>query len=460
MTAARQTLRRRLAPLRVRLTLAFASVMAVVLALTAGLIYAQFAADLTQRTDTKLAGHQATILSAPGEPTPASLLTLLGEPLAQVYDAGGAVIASTSRLRDARLLTNHQVGSVREGALVVTVAGQTGDEDGARVRAFRLPGGEVVAVAEDLDLREHALHRLAVLLAIGMLIALFVASLTGYQVAKAALAPVERMRARASEIGAGDPGERLPVPDTYDEVQLLAETINDLLGRLESTLERERRIVGDASHELRTPISILRARVGFALRAEHSRAELLDVLRGVDTDAARLATLADDLLILARADQGALGLRHDPLDVQELLEAAAARSRAIDPSVTARVVMEIEGGAVVLGDQPRLEQLLDNLLHNARTYGATPLTLTARHVAGDDASVVAIDLADSGPGFPPEFVPRAFERFSQADPSHGNRGSGLGLAIVEAIAEAHGGRVHLGETTEGGAVVTVLLRAA
>lgn len=443
MPAKPKSVRRRLAPLRVRLTLAFASVMLVVLALTASLIQAQFARDLTQRTDDELADHQSTVVSLGAGRSPAELVALLSEPLAQVYATDGAVIATTRTLAGQRLATVAQVRAATATAQTAT-APEVASEDGARVRIFIVPGGRVVAVGESLDTREHALARLALLLGVGMAAALLLASLTGYQVAKAALAPVERMRLRASQIGAG---ERLPVPATDDEVQRLAETMNALLQRLEAGLERERRIVGDASHELRTPISILRARVGFALRGDLSAPELIEVLQGVETDAERLASLADDLLVLARADQGALALRLSPLDVQDLLDEAAVRSRAVDPDFEIQTHVEIDGGAVVLGDQARLEQLLDNLVSNARTYGRAPLRLTARHGASDN--LTAIDATDAGAGLPDDFLPRAFERFSQAEPAHGGPGTGLGLAIVAAIAEAHGGSARAATTTHG-----------
>lgn len=458
MPARSMTLRRRLAPLRVRLTLAFASVMLVVLALTAFLIEAQFARDLTARTDDELADRQATVVSLGAGRSPAELVALLSEPLAQVYTADGTLTATTRSLGDAQRLA--ALGDVRRASSAARTytRADVASEDGARVRIFRVPGGRVVAVGENLDTREHALARLALLLGIGMAGALLLASLTGYQVAKAALAPVERMRIRASQLGAADPGARLPVPATDDEVQRLAETMNDLLTRLEAGLQRERRIVGDASHELRTPISILRARVGFALRGTLTAEQLREALEGVETDAERLAALADDLLVLARADQGVLTLRPVPLDVQELLESAAQRSRAVAPDFEIVTAVDIEGGAVILGDGARLEQLFDNLVENARTYGRPPLRITAR--ATDAGSFTAIDLTDAGPGIPADFLPHAFERFSQADPAHGGAGAGLGLAIVAAIASAHGGGVRAAArpgSGDGGTIITVEL---
>ena len=332
-------------------------------------------------------------------------------------------------------------------------------DDGARVRAVALRDrSRVVAIGESLRPREESLHRLAIRLAITLPAALLLASLAGLQVAKAAMRPVERMRARAAAIGASDLHERLPEPATGDELARLAATLNELLGRIEAAMERERRIVGDASHELRTPISVLRTRLEVALRGAGDPAALRDALGAALADAERLSRLAEDLLVLARADQGQLPLRLEPLDVQDVLEQAAARHRApADAAGRALdVAVDVAGGAVVLADPDRVAQALDNLVVNALRYGAGTIGLRARRAPGGIALVVE----DRGAGFPAEFVERAFERFSQADEAGGRAGSGLGLALVEAIARAHGGRAAVGARPGGGAEARLVLPEA
>jgi signal transduction histidine kinase len=444
----------------VQLTLAFASVMAILLAATGVLIYVQFAHDLDRRLDAELIDRGRTVLALQSDgASAAEVVDLTGEALSQVFAADGRVLASTRRVRGSRLLTAGQARRALDGPLLVHAEGVQGD-DGARVRAVALSDrSRVVAIGESLRPREESLHRLAIRLAVTLPAALLLASLAGLQVAKAAMRPVERMRARAAAIGASDLHERLPVPDTGDELARLAATLNELLGRIEGAMERERRIVGDASHELRTPISVLRTRLEVALRGGgDDPAALRDALSAALADAERLSRLADDLLVLARADQGRLPLRREPLDVQEVLERAAQRHRA--PAGAAgralEVHVDVAGGAVVLADPDRVAQALDNLVVNALRYGGGAIELRARRAPGG----VALVVADHGCGFPADFVDRAFERFSQADEGDGRAGSGLGLALVEAIARAHGGRAAVGVRAGGGAEAQLVLPEA
>jgi len=314
-------------------------------------------------------------------------------------------------------------------------------------------------IGESRDERERSLHRLAALLGLTLPGALLLASLAGYQVARGALAPVERMRTRAASIGHGDLSQRLPAPGTRDELDRLAETLNDLLDRLGSALERERRIVGDASHELRTPISVLRTRIDIALRGVQAPAALREALEGARDDATRLGRLADDLLVLARADQGQLRLRLAPLDVQDVLDGAHARHASAFAAAGRELVLRnaIPGGAVLLADADRVAQALDNLVVNALHYGAGAVEIGAR-LRVDTA--VELSVRDHGPGFSAEYVAHAFERFSQADAAHGGPGSGLGLAIVEAIAHAHGGTASVADHADGGGVAAITLPLA
>jgi len=447
-------------PLRVRLTLAFATVIALLLVAAGVLVYDQFRRNLDGLNDAELVERQATVVSlARDEPDGARLLTLAGEPLAQVYAADGRVAATTRPLRGVTLLRPAAAARARRMAAVDTVdLGAVGD-DGARIRAFPVARGRVVVIADDRGPRERSLQRLAVILALVLPGALALSSLAGYQVARAALAPVEAMRNRAALIGDQTLSERLPEPGTDDELDRLARTLNDLLERLAAALERERRIVGDASHELRTPISVLRTRVDVALRAEQTVPALQAALAQTGADARRLGRLADDLLVLARADQGQLTLRLEPLDVQDVLEHTAARHAATAADQLHRIEVhnEIDGGAVVLADPDRLAQALDNLVVNAIRYGEGAIELSARLTRD---GLVAFTVRDHGSGFPIEFVPRAFERFSQADEARGGPGSGLGLALVRALIEAHGGTAGTVNHPQGGAIASVTIPLA
>lgn len=460
MARARRTSLHRPLPLRIRLTLAFASAIAIVLAATGVLIQLEFARDLDSRIDHELIDRGRTLQALQTRTsTPAQLLALSGEALAQIYAPDGRVLASTQAVRGVRLLTVREVRAVQRRPVFV-VARHIDEEEGARVRGVALADGRTVAaIGERRAQRERSLQRLALLLAVTLPAALLLASFIGYQVAGAALRPVERMRARAADIGASDRHERLPAPGTRDELDRLATTLNDLLDRMQLALERERRIVSDASHELRTPIAVLRTRLEVALRgAGDDPIELRAALEGALGDGERLSRLADTLLVLARADQDGLPLRREPLDLQDLLESAAERNR---PAVTAagrelEIHVDVAGGAVVDADADRVAQALDNLVLNAVRYGAG--TIELRGAAADGA--VAFVVRDRGAGFPADFLPHAFERFSQADASHGTAGSGLGLALVDAIARAHGGHAEVANRAGGGASATMVLPAA
>jgi signal transduction histidine kinase len=445
-------------PLRRRLTLAVTSVSALVLAATGGLVYGQFRQGLDERTDTELA-ERADALRALAASVPAGrVLGLSGEPLAQIYGPTGGLLETTGGLRGTRLLDPARARTATM-TVVTAVRPVPRSDDGARVRAIPIAAGQAIAIAEPRDRREQELQQLATLLGIAFPGALLLSALIGYQVAGAALRPVERIRSRAALIGATDLGERLPEPGTRDELDRLTNTLNDLLDRLADALERQRRVVSDASHELRTPISVLRTRIDVALRGEPDPRRHHTALREARTDVQRLARLADDLLVLARADQGRLPLRLEPLDVQDVIEQAAGRHQpeAMAARRALSTAVEISGGAVVLADPDRLAQALDNLLVNALRYGAGAVSLRARPGEGH---TVALVVSDDGSGFPTDLLPRAFERFAQGDQAARDAGSGLGLAIVEAIARGHGGTVGAANDPAGGARVTLRLPLA
>ncbi len=314
--------------------------------------------------------------------------------------------------------------------------------------------GRVVVVGESLEDRDDAVDSLLTQLLLIIPFAVLLSSGIGYLVARAALRPVDDMRGRAAEISADTAERRLPLPRAHDEVYRLGETLNEMLDRLDAGIARERRFVADASHELRTPLATLRTELELAMRRPRSLEELEVALRSAGEEVERLVQLAEDLLVLARADDGRLLLRVEHHDVRGLLDAVAGRndSRA---SAAGRT-LEVEGPneQVVTGDRMRLEQALGNLVDNALRYGEGTVRLEARTENG----LLVLAVGDEGEGFPPEFLPHAFERFSRADVARtGGGGIGLGLAIVDAIARAHGGRAKAANSVAGGAEVTMVL---
>jgi signal transduction histidine kinase len=207
------------------------------------------------------------------------------------------------------------------------------------------------------------------------------------------------------------------------------------------------RLVSEASHELRTPLSALRTEVDLALLGDRDAGELRAALRSAAEEIRRVCRLADDMLMLARADHGRLPLRVRPLQPRALLEAAAARARAAARTRGRRmVVRDLAPDRWLLGDPDRAAQALDNLVANALQYGSGTITLTAR----EDGRLVALHVADQGSGFAADAAARAFQRFSRGRRARGS-GSGLGLSLVAAIAIAHRGAATVSNRPEGGA---------
>jgi len=278
------------------------------------------------------------------------------------------------------------------------------------------------------------------------------AGLGGYGLARAALSPVERLRREVASVSAREPAPGLQVPRTRDEIAALATTMNELLARLQGALARQRALVADASHELRTPFAVLRGELELAGRPGRSREELATAVQRAGDEAARLARITEQLLFLARSDEDRIPPRLERTNIGLLLTRSAehAAGRASAAGVSCQVEAPADLAADV--DPDRIREAIDNLVDNALRFAptGTPIVISAR-VAGPD---LMIEVGDRGPGFPAEFLPHAFERFARPDSgrARSDGGAGLGLAIVSAIARAHGGRATARNRPDGGAV--------
>jgi two-component system, OmpR family, sensor kinase len=440
-------------PIRARLTLAFALAMALVLTATGAFVYLRMKEELESTVDSGLRSRGSDIAGLADQgfaQSGRSPLTERGENLAQVLSARGEVLDGTPRYRSRPLLTPSELRRARRHTIFVERRHVPGVDSPVRLLATPIRTGdrrEVAVVGALLDDRDEALHRLLVLLAIGGPVALLLASLAGYGVAAAALRPVESMRREAEEVSVSEPGRRLPVPPANDEIGRLGATLNEMLARLEAAFERERGFVSDASHELRTPLSILRTELELALRRGRTEEELRAALSSAAEETDRLTQLAEDLLVLARSDQGQLQLRTEEVAAGELLERAGRRYERRAAGAGRSIDVEPDGELRVLADQPRIEQALANLVENALRHGAGDVMLSAEERDG----AVELHVRDQGGGFPDRFLPSAFDRFSRADPARSRGGAGLGLAIVAAIASAHGGEAAARNLPDGGA---------
>jgi signal transduction histidine kinase len=427
-------------PIRIRLTLFFAAAMAIVLAAIGGFVYSRVASDLDRALDKDLRsrGQALTALAQRGGSV---RTTDTADTFADFIGPGRATTD---------LLSPDQLALAAKGARFFNVSRVPGQDDPGRVLALPRPNGTLV-VGATLEHRNDTLTSLKAAFLVGGPIALLLMSLGGYVLARAALRPIESMRRRASEISSTSLHERLPVPPTDDEVSRLGRTLNEMLARLEDGLERERRFVADASHELRTPLATLRAELELALRRSRTTQEFENSIRSAAEETDRLSRIADDLLILARAEQGTLALRPEPTDLVDVVEKVRDRFGARAELEGRALTVEADEAPVARVDRLRIEQALGNLVDNAFEHGLGPITITA----GRHNSSVELHVLDEGPGLPPDFRDHAFKAFTRATPS-GN-GSGLGLAIVETIARAHDGTAGAMVRPDGGADVWIRL---
>jgi signal transduction histidine kinase len=412
-------------PIRWRLALAFALAMAVVLCALGAFLYIRLERSLTDGVDETLELRAAQI-NASGTIGPAG-----DEGVTQLFRADGRLVSS-SPSGEAPLLDADDVGRARLRPFVES-------RDARRLLA-KGHDDEVLVVALSLEDRDDTLHSLlGQLLVVGPL-ALLLASVGGYFLAAAALRPVEAMRREAEAVSAGEPGRRLPLPPANDELRRLSETLNQMLARLEAALERERRFVADASHELRTPLAMLRAELDLALRRERTPEQLDMAVRSAAEETERLSRLAEDLLVLARAEGGELPVRREPVSAVELIEGIAERFRPRADEAGRVIETSAEDGLVIRVDRLRAEQAVGNLVDNALRHGRGRILVEARR-GGE--STVELRIRDDGPGFPQDLAVHAFEPFSRGDAARTGPGAGLGLAIVDVIARAHGGSAHV-----------------
>ena len=442
-------------PVRIRLTLAFTAVMAVVLIAVGAFVYLRFEAELASALDQSLRTRADDLAAvAGGRPlAPGDRLVEPDESLAQVLSADGAVLASSPGLGGTPVLTPEELARARGEPLFADRGAVAGSDEKVRLLARPAGADQVVVVGASREDREESLASLLTVLVTGGPLALLLAALAGYWLASAALRPVGAMRARAAHISRLGGGTRLPVPPGRDELAELGGTLNEMLERLERSAERERGFVASASHELRTPLALLKAELELALREGRTPEELRAAIASAAGESDRLVQLAEDLLVLARADEGRLPVRPEPLEAAELLESTACRfeSRAREEGRELRV--RPADGVAVSADRLRVEQALGNLVDNALRHGEGDVELAAERTGGG----TRLHVLDRGPGFDVSLDGSALERFTRGDRARSRGGTGLGLAIVDAIARSHGGRAGHGNRDGGGADVWIEL---
>jgi signal transduction histidine kinase len=458
----------------IRIKIAAASTAAtLVLLLGAGFLFLTTLSSGLQNSLDNSLRIRADELSAQVNPdgslrAPASVaLQLADDSYGQVFSAQGQVLQSTAAKENRPLLNAGQLASARRAAEFFNVAVPEGGPAGRghQVRVLATPvgrSGTVAAVGMSRDVVDEAVERAGRQLLILGAVVLIIAAPGSWFLARGALKPVDRMRAQAAELQAHDAEGGLTVPTSRDEINRLALTFNALLGRLHSALEREKAFVADAGHELRTPLTVLRGELELARRPGRTKAELQQSLEVAGEETERLIRLAEDLLVLAADDSSAMD-RWVRFDVGELVSTACERAASLATPRDVTVLACGDSSVLADGDPARMRQAVDNVLANALRVAPAGSTIEAEVRAGAHDRV-SIEVRDSGPGFPREVLPVAFERFRRADVARtrlepGERsdsGTGLGLAIVRSVLRAHGGDA-VAENRPGGVGASVVL---
>ena len=454
--------------IRLRLALVFTIAAAVLFALGSWLFVAELSSSLLRSVDIQLAAQlsgASRYLPASGRAAPAAGSPAPGEYVIQVIDTAGRVRGASPDAGITPLLAAAQLRRAQSGRIVVTTSS---DGERERLMAGPLAGrprrpGWVAVAGVSLESFDATLGDVTRSLVIAGVVLVAAAGLGAYGLARAALSPVERLRREVAALSERDPAPGVQVPATRDEIAALATTMNDLLSRLQRALARQRALVADASHELRTPFAVLRGELELAGRPGRTREELAEAVARAGEETARLARITEQLLLLARSDEDRMPPRLEQTSMAALLARSAARAaaRASAAGVTSEVAAS--AGLAAQVDPDRIGEAIDNLVDNALRFAPAGTAIQLRaQPTGRDGRDLEIEVTDRGPGFPADFLPHAFERFRRPDigRARSDGGAGLGLAIVSAIAQAHGGRAVARNLADGGAAVALYLPGA
>lgn len=436
--------------LRARLTAAATLVIMLLLSVAAVLLVWRVHAALLATTDASVRREASDIAATARDATVPRIPSSTGTALIQVTDANGAVVASSPSIDGEPLAFPVEAPQTRPALEPRTVAVRALDGAPFRVVVATSPGSPAyhVYVGHPLSEVDQSTAELATSLAAGVpLLVLFFAGLT-WVFAGRALKPVENLRRQAAEISVSDLHRRLDVPGTGDELQRLGVTLNDLLDRLDRSLDRQRQFVADAAHELRSPVAAIQA-----------QAEVADHVGGATSpspmamESARLAHLVDDLLALARLDAQPRH-RQALLDLDEVvLREAGLVGQVAGPEIDTSGVSPVQ----VLGDHGHLARAVRNLMDNAGRYAASRVVVSLQAHRNEAVLVIC----DDGPGIPEADRERILERFTRLDDTRtrSTGGVGLGLAIVSEVVAAHGGQLAVEDGAPGARLVVRLPRA-
>jgi signal transduction histidine kinase len=436
---------------RARVTLVATVIVLLVLSATGVALVAAQSAVLTDNVDEVLARSARSIQDQLEEVTTTGSIPGMGDDDAfgHVIDGTGQVLASTpGPAADFPLEDMGLVGPEGDQARYQTV--HIPDAADYRVMILPVVDGIDIIVGTPLDDVQDSVTALIRALLVAVPAASLVLALLVWLLVGRVLRPVERIRQQVAAIGGESLDRRVPVPASGDEIARLAQTMNGMLERLEGSSERQRRFVADASHELRGPLTRIRTELEVDL-AHPETADLAATHRSILDDTEGLENLVDDLLTLARSDDGRVVGRRDPVDLDDVVLSEVGRLAA---DIRAGVDVSEVSGAQVLGDRGQLARVVRNLLDNALRHGRPPVRIALREE--DGAAVLRV--SDEGDGVPAGAEERIFERFARVDDARsGARSTGLGLAIARELVEAHGGTIAIDRSQVTGVCFEVRL---
>ena len=453
---------------RWRLTLMYVGAMIVVLAVYAAAVYAFVSESLSQALDQQLRRDfqwaAATVYQTrDGVFTWTDPQVDVAEeelPWVQVWSDQGALLFANSEAARRPIPESRQIaletGTVADRPVVLqTPAAPT------RVlsrRGLIGPAPVVIQVARSETLMREELGQLLLILVLGLPLAVALAGLGGYTLARRALAPVERMTERAREISADRLSDRLPVAHPDDEMGRLATVFNQTLARLEASFDQMRRFTADVSHELRTPLTAIRSVGEVGLREHRSDAEYRSIICSMLEEVDRLASLVDRLLTLSRTETNQAPLAADDLDLTTFADEVVAHLSVLAEEKKQTLVVAAEGRPHALADRVVLRQAVINLVDNAIKF--SPVGGRIRIRVAETARDAVLDVIDTGPGIDAEARARIFDRFYRAADVSGASGSGLGLSIAKGAVEANAGRLTLESADGSGCVFRITLPKA
>jgi heavy metal sensor kinase len=454
---------------RVRLAAAYTVVFTVVAILAAGAFWIAFRnAEYDSVNDSLRAQAHALVSGLDEDKT--GRVTFLGSDSFPNESSQGIAISAVLISKDGTTLDRsgqapnvadvlplvHQ--SQASGRPVYATSPVRGLHERILVQSVRLSNGGLawIVLARTVTELDATLTRTAILLGMVVVGLAVTSSLAGYWLAGRALRPVRQIAATARELSDRDLHRRLDLNLPDDEMGELADTFNAMLARLEAAFESLRQFTADAAHELRAPLTLVRAEVELALNRSRSAASYEGSLRSVLVETERLSRMVDQLLLLARADAGALVASVGEVDVADLLEETVSRWRPLAQEKRVELVADIPESGTLQGDADLLRRMLDNLLDNALRHSPEGGVVTITCSRDPDNWSIAIQ--DTGPGVEEALRPSLFERFTRADQARGREtgGAGLGLSLCAVIARIHGGRISLDDHGPGARFVTLL----